>query len=283
MRPHQWVKNAFVFAPVVFAGRLGDVPSLALASFATFAFCVLSGSVYLLNDAFDVERDRRHPTKRFRPIAAGRITPSTAVAWSAALVVVSVGVSAVLSWRLSLVMLAYYGLNVAYTRALKNVAYLDVMIIATGFLLRVLAGALAINVAISPWLLGCTFLLALFLGFGKRLHELRMMDVGTSESRAVLQRYTISAVRRMMGLTATATLAAYAAYTFSAHAVHLFGTHWVPLTIPFTLFGLLRFMVLTGRDEEGVSPTEQIVRDVPFILNIVAWGLVVLYLMYIQG
>ena len=280
MRPHQWVKNGFVVAPLVFAEQLFDPTALGRASLAFALFCLVSGAVYLLNDVRDVDKDRSHPVKRHRPIASGLVPVPVAARASALIAVAAIGVGLWLAPGFGLAMAAYMAMNVGYSFGLKNVPWLDVLIIAGGFLLRVLAGAFAIGVHISGWLLGCTFLLALFLGMGKRRHELVTAGDGATKQRRVLQFYQLAHLNIMITVVGLATVAAYASYAFSEHARELFDTTAMPWTIPFILVGIGRFLQLSGTADDARSPTDRMVRDVPFVLNILGWSVLVVWLIY---
>lgn len=280
MRPHQWVKNVFVLAPLVFAGRLTDAASCASAIFAALLFCLLSGAVYLVNDCMDVEADRRHPTKRFRPIAAGRVPVEVArrAAWT--LGPVALLAAWVLAPGTGLALTTYLAINLAYTHRLKHVPYVDVGVIAAGFLLRVIAGGYAINVQLSWWLLACTFLLASYLGFGKRRHELLQAGDEAHLQRGVLRRYDARHVTAAMLGIALATTAAYTAYAVSGHAHELFGTDRVWLTVPFIFVGLTRFFTLASDVDQPSSPTDRLVRDPVVLAVVLGWGATMIALMY---
>ncbi len=280
MRPHQWVKNSFVLAPLVFAQELTSSTAIVRAVLATLLFCGVSGAVYLMNDSFDVEKDRAHPLKRKRPVAAGDL--SVAAARRASLVVATVAISAgfALSWKFAAAA-TYLVVNLAYSRRLKHIAYVDVLTIAFGFLVRIVAGALAIDVPVSVWLFACTFLLALFMGMGKRRHELLETMGDVADKRSVLSYYQLGPLTIAMIGAALATTAAYTAYTVEDHQ-HDFGTDFLPATIPFCVIGLTRFFMLTGQTRTSASPTEQIVRDPPFVANLACWAVLVLYLIYFQ-
>lgn len=283
MRPHQWVKNGFVVAPLVFAEQLFEPTALVRALVAFALFCLVSGAVYLLNDVRDVEKDRSHPVKQHRPIASGVVPVRVAARASAVLAVGAIGAGLWLAPGFGIAMAAYMGMNVGYSFGLKNVPWLDVLIIAAGFLLRVLAGALAIQVHISGWLLGCTFLLALFLGMGKRRHELVTAGDGATKQRRVLQFYQLAHLNLAITTVGIATVVAYASYAFSAHARELFDTTAMPWTIPFIIVGIGRFLQLSGAADDARSPTDRMVRDIPFVANIVGWGLLVVWLIYLKS
>lgn len=281
MRPHQWVKNAFVLAPVVFSRNFDSPALLSRAALATLLFCVLSGAVYLLNDVLDVEADRAHPIKRNRPVASGRVPIGFAKGACGVLTVVALLLMFLLNHWAGIVAAGYFTMNVAYSMRLKHVAFIDVGIIATGFLLRILAGSLAIAVAVSAWLVACTFLLALYLALGKRKHELRSSGKARKQ-RAVLGRYNPSHVHLTMIVVGVLTVGTYSAYTLAPTTQHYFDLAWpqLALTIPFTAFGVARFFWLASTGDEGVSPTERMLKDKFFLLNLVAWIAVVMAVMY---
>ncbi|HTJ45166.1 MAG TPA: decaprenyl-phosphate phosphoribosyltransferase [Kofleriaceae bacterium] len=284
LRPHQWVKNAFVLAPLVFAKHLFDREYAIRAGLATLCFCLLSGAVYAFNDVKDVEADRLHPTKRHRPIAAGALSESAALTAAAVLAIVALGGAALLSIDLALVCGAYLVQNLLYTLRLKQVAFVDVMLIASGFLLRVYAGAVAIDVPPSPYLLWCTVLLATFLGLGKRAHEMAWAEKagkGIADTRAALAGYSPRVVRALMLVLAVATCVAYVLYTQDAHTVGFFGTHQLVWSTPFAVIGIFRFVQLALWQPREDSPTEAMIRDPIFLLNLVAWGGVVVYIVYV--
>ena len=287
MRPHQWVKNLFLFAPLVFAQKLfypgtftlNPRPfAITLAAFALF--CIMTGSVYMLNDLVDREKDARHPVKRNRPIASGRLPVAVAQVAGALLTALAVALAFVLDVRFAIVMLAYWGLNVAYSLRLKHIVFVDVTCIATGFILRILAGAMAISVPVTLWLYACTFLLALFLGLGKRKHELKFSGDGAVKQRKVLARYNLGHVNRVLWLTGVATAACYIAYTLSKHTYDQFHTYALVGTVPFIGFGLWRFLWLLDRPGEAQSPTDRMLRDVPFLVNLLLWAVSVVVAVY---
>ncbi len=283
MRPRQWVKNLFVVAPLVFSKNLTD-PDLAWrALLALAAFCLLSGAVYAFNDVRDAEADRRHPSKRRRPVASGALSERTAL-WAAALLSAGALVACTsLSWALAAVAAGYLFNNLAYSVGLKRIAFLDVLLIAGGFLLRVWAGGLAIDVPVSPWLLACTGLLACLLGFGKRAHELMQAEAAEVEAhhtRASLAGYRVRHLRWAMSILAVATSAAYALYTQDGHTVSFFGTRSLIFTLPFCLVGIGRFTQLALWRSGDDSPTDAILRDPPFLLILAAWGVTVVAIIY---
>jgi decaprenyl-phosphate phosphoribosyltransferase len=292
LRPHQWVKNLFVIAPMFFHKDVltrnhEGVPFLNLevtgrALAATGVFCLLAGAVYTINDIVDVEADRIHPIKRDRPIASGRVAPRSARNLAAALVVCSLAISTALSPWLAAIALLYFLENLAYSFKLKTVAFLDVGLIAFGFVLRVLAGGVAEDVHVSGYLIACTTLLALYLGFGKRRQELALDNAG--KQRASLGAYSVRSLNVALVVTGTATAATYVAYTLDPVTCAYFNSNYLWLTAPFTLFGIWRFQELVsgraGRGLKAESPTQEMLRDVPFVLNLVLWIVVVVAIVY---
>jgi 4-hydroxybenzoate polyprenyltransferase len=292
IRPHQWVKNLFVMAPMffhkdVFVTSTDGVPALNLivtgeAIAATLVFCLLAGAVYTINDLADVEADRVHPVKRFRPIANGTVPESIAKMMAAGLVIFSLGSAYLMSWSFAAIALLYFVENLLYTFKLKQVAFLDVGLIALGFVLRVIAGGLATRVHVSGYMLGCTALLALFLGFGKRRHELANENAG--KQRAALEAYTTTSLNVALAVTGAATAVTYVAYTLDPATREAFHSNFLWLTAPFTIFGILRFLFLVsgraGRGLKAESPTQEMLSDVTFVLNLVLWVAVVVAIVY---
>ena len=291
IRPHQWVKNLFVMAPMFFhkdvflataAGPALNLTVTARAAAATAVFCMLAGAVYTINDLVDVEADRVHPVKRNRPIASGVVPAPTAKLVAAALVISSLGAALVLDWHFAAVAALYFAQNVAYSFKLKQVAFIDVGLIAFGFLLRVIAGGLATDTHVSAYMLACTALLALFLGFGKRRHEISSATAG--KQRTALETYTAKSLNFALVLTGTATAVTYVAYTVDSATRVFFNSNWLWVTAPFTVFGIVRFLMLVsgraGRGRRAESPTQEMLSDVPFVLNLVAWVCVVVAIVY---
>jgi 4-hydroxybenzoate polyprenyltransferase len=292
LRPHQWVKNLFVMAPMffnkdVFVTSPEGVPALNLivtgrALLATFVFCLLAGAVYTINDLVDVEADRIHPVKRNRPIPSGRVPMNVARLMAVGLVAASLAMAFAINWMFALIAGIYFVENIAYSFKLKKVAFLDVGLIAFGFVLRVLAGGYATHVHASFYMLACTALLALFLGFGKRRHELALENAG--KQRAALEAYTPGSLNVALVLTGLATAGTYVAYTLDKDTRAFFHTNYLWLTVPFTVFGIVRFLLLVsgkaGRGLKAESPTQEMLRDVPFVLNLVLWVVVVVAIVY---
>jgi 4-hydroxybenzoate polyprenyltransferase len=282
LRPYQWVKNVFVLAPLVFAKQLMSPRAVLWALGATALFCLASGLVYLINDLVDLERDRLHPVKKDRPIASGALPLGTA---RAAATLLGPGILVggyLLSGHLASILAAYIALNLFYSIVTKHLPYLDVLSIAGGFLLRVLGGALAISVPASTWLLLCTGLLAMTLGLGKRAHELSVLGEEAFRVRAVLSRYSLPALKTVMIAVALATVAAYALYTLSPETMRAFGTRYLVATAPFPLFGLLRFYQLVTHPHRTSSPTDEMLRDLPFLLNFMVWSVAIVLVIYVS-
>jgi decaprenyl-phosphate phosphoribosyltransferase len=283
LRPHQWVKNLFVAAPLVFARHLADWEYVVRAGLATLAFCALSGAVYAFNDVRDAEADRAHPTKRNRPIAAGKISERAGLVTAIVLASAALAGCALLDWKVAAFAGAYLVQNILYSIKLKQVAFLDVGLITTGFLLRVLAGAAAIGVPASGWLLLCTALLAMLLGFGKRAHELawaeRTGKAGTT--RAALAGYRLGILRAALLVLAVATCAAYAAYTLDPHTRAFFKTDYLVISSPFVALGIVRYLTLALWRPKDESPTEAMLRDPLFLIVLAATVGTILYLIYV--
>jgi len=271
LRPRQWAKNAFVVIPILFSRSLDDPHRWMLAVSAFVIFCLVSSSVYVLNDLSDREQDRAHPEKRSRPIASGAVSIRAASATSAAFALVGIGGSLALGAGFAGATLAYFILNVLYSTWLKNVVIIDVMALASFYVLRVVGGAVAIGVGISYWLVICTLLLSLFLGFSKRRHELTLMTEGAANHRSVLAHYSPYFLDQMTAVVLAATVMSYALYTVSAETYAHFGTHGLLLTLPFVLYGIFRYMYLVHQQGRGGSPTAIVLGDWPFIVNLVLW------------
>ncbi|MBA3393026.1 MAG: decaprenyl-phosphate phosphoribosyltransferase [Deltaproteobacteria bacterium] len=282
LRPHQWVKNLFVAAPLVFSRHLVDPAYVVRTLLAVLAFCALSGAVYAFNDVRDVELDRAHPKKRLRPVASSAISERAALIAAAVLAIGALAGAFVLDWLLGVYASVYLLQNVAYSLKLKQIAFLDVTLIASGFILRVLAGAAAIDVPASHWLLICTALLALFLGLGKRAHELAWAErTGqATATRAALAGYSIPVVRIALLVLAVATCAAYVAYTLDSRTVQFFGTHRLIYTAPFVLLGIVRFLFLALWWPKDESPTEAMLKDPWFLLDLAAAVATTIYVIY---
>jgi 4-hydroxybenzoate polyprenyltransferase len=280
LRPRQWTKNLLVFAGLIFSGNLARPALVGRVVLAFLIFCLLSGAVYLLNDVVDAERDRSHPQKRLRPVAAGRLSLGVAAGTGVALLVGACLAAFAVSFRLGVVALAYAGLLSAYSAGLKHLVIVDALVIAAGFVLRALAGVVVIGEEFSNWLLLCTILLALFLTFGKRRHELLALEGGAADHRPILSEYSPQFLDQMIAVVTASTLMAYALYTISPETEAKLGTRHLPLTIPFILYGLFRYLYLLYRHELGGNPSEHLLTDRALLVDVALWGLAVVALLY---
>jgi 4-hydroxybenzoate polyprenyltransferase len=285
LRPSQWTKNLIVFAALLF-GQKGTRPAFlvpeaiaqALAAFAIF--CLLSGIVYLINDVADREKDRLHPRKRFRPIASGAISPATAIGTALLLAVVALGASWLLRPAFALVALGYVSLLALYSGPLKHVVIIDVLTIAIGFVLRAVAGAVAIDVPISHWLLILTILLALFLALSKRRHELVLLADGATGHRPILEEYSPYLLDQMIAVVTASTLVSYVIYTVSPETVQKFQTDYLGLTLLFPLYGIFRYLYLVHQKEGGGSPADMLLNDRPLLACVALWAVSVAAIIY---
>jgi len=274
LRPLQWLKNLLVFAALLFARQASDPSQVARAAVVFAAFCLASSGLYVLNDIVDRDSDRRHPRKRLRPIASGAIRRGTGAIMAPVLAVAGLALASGSEPGALASLAGYLGLGIAYSIMLKRVVILDTLVISAGFVLRAVAGARAISVAISPWLLICTMLLALFLVLAKRRHEL-LLDSGRSLGRKVLDRYTPELLDQMISVATTGTLMSYILYAFSDQTAVKFQSHLMPLTVPFVLYGILRYLYLIYRRDEGGEPEVLLVTDLPLLSSIILYAVAV--------
>jgi len=303
LRPHQWTKNLILFAPLLFAQQLSEPNQVARAVASFLIFCLLSGAVYLINDLRDFEQDRRHPVKSRRPLASGRLGRGPARIATGVILAVSLAAAFALSPELMtktltvhpgtavpmetaqpsflVLALTYVGLHVAYTYWLKHVVILDAMVIAMGFVVRAAAGAAAIAVGFSHWLLICTIFLALFLALAKRRHELVLLADEASEHRRTLGDYDASLLDQMIGIVAGACVISYALYTMAPATMTKFGTARLNFTIPFVIYGLFRYLYLIHRQEGGGDPSASLLTDRPILLTVALWGATVIAVLYL--
>jgi 4-hydroxybenzoate polyprenyltransferase len=266
LRPRQWSKNLLLFAGLVFAAKLGD-GSRWLEAIAVFlAYCAASSAAYVVNDLRDADDDRMHPIKRNRPIARGELSTESALVISAVLALVALAIAAVLGYASLLFLVGFLAIQLAYSLGLKRVVLVDVALIAALFVVRAAAGAAAVEVRISGWLLVCTALLALFLGLAKRRGELVLVHADETPGRPVLDGYSVSLVDRLLNVAAVATVAAYAVYAVTAHSA------WMAITVPFVVGGLARYLVLVHRHELGEEPENVLLADRPILACVAAWA-----------
>ncbi|MDD5469062.1 MAG: decaprenyl-phosphate phosphoribosyltransferase [Anaerolineales bacterium] len=282
MRPRQWIKNTIIFAALVFDRQFNPshVPEILRTTAGFIIFCLLSGLVYILNDLADAEADRTHPQKRLRPIASGELPQGTALGAAITLTLILALAAYLLSPKFALVALGYFLLNLAYSKKIKHIPLLDVLTIALGFVLRVAAGVVLIQVArFSPWLYVVTTLAALYIGFGKRRAELALLAEDAYNHRRVLDGYTIPLLDQYIMIVSSTTIIAYSLYTFSAP--NLPGNHIMMLTIPFVLYGIFRYLYLIQVKHSGGAPEEVLLSDRPLQVTILLWGFSILLIFYV--
>ena len=271
MRPEQWLKNGFVLAPIVFSGLIGDPDAWLRTVLAVAAFCAASSAVYLVNDVIDREADRSHPIKKNRAIASGEVSVATAPVVAVVLVTAAAAVSVWLGGWFPAVLAAYVFLVLLYSALLKHVVFLDVLVVAAGFVLRVVGGAVAIGVPVSHWILVVTYLLALYLAMGKRRSELVLLGAEAGNHRVVLGHYTLPMVDQAISVVLGATVLAYALYTVAPDTVAKVGSEGLLATVPIVLYGLFRYLYLLHRHELGGSPTKALLTDRPLLVCVVVW------------
>jgi len=280
MRPKQWVKNIFIFAPLTFDVKLFDPHYLAQTIVGFVLLCLVSGTVYIINDLADVEKDRQHPRKRSRPLASGQLSAGVAVAAAVVIPLVALPLGILLQPVFGAILISYLLLQIAYSFWLKKVVIIDVMLIAAGFLLRVAAGVPLVDaVRFSPWLYICMTLLALLIGFGKRRHELVLLKENANMHRQSLEEYNLPLLDHVISIVTASTLLAYALYTFSAEGLP--PNHTMMLTTPFVLYGIFRYLYLIHVKGVGGAPEEIALSDRPLQATVVLWGLSVIVVMYL--
>lgn len=287
MRPDQWTKNLVLFAGLVFAGGLSEGRLVGLAFLGFLTFCALSGATYLLNDLVDIRSDREHPVKRSRPLASGALSPRLAVVAAFVLAAAALAGAYRLSSEFGLVATGYLGLNVLYSLVLRKMVILDVMAIAVGFVLRAVGSvevlrSVAPETEISPWLIVCTFFLALFLGFGKRRHEVIVLGDSAPEHRATLSFYSPPLIDSLVGVVTASTVVSYAIYTIWPGTIEKVGSARLVYTVPFVVYGVLRYLYLMFAEGEGGRPSRSLVTDVPLAVNILLWIISVSIILYVR-
>jgi len=279
LRPHQWIKNLVVLAALAFSKHLFDADAFVRAALAFGVFCALAGATYLVNDVLDADQDRQHPLKRHRPIASGALSAGAARVAAAAFIAAALTASAWLGRDFALAALAYLGLTFAYSLVLKHHVILDVLAISLGFVLRAVAGALAIEVRFSDWLLVCTILLALFLALAKRRHELVSLEDAAGHRR-ILKEYSPYLLDQMIAVVTASCLTAYAFYTLAPDTVEKYRTDRLAWTIPFVIYGIFRYLYLVHRREQGGSPSDVLLTDRPLLVAVFLWAAVVVAIVY---
>lgn len=280
MRPRQWPKNGFVYVPLLFDGKLFDPRSVLATTIAFILLCLMSGAVYIMNDLVDIESDRQHPTKKNRPLPSGQLNPRFAAGAAAVMAAVALVAGYLLTPPLALILLFYLLLQVAYTFRLKHIVLLDVLTIAAGFILRIAAGVVVIDVQrFSPWLYVFGGFLALFMALGKRRAELVLLGGEAGNHRAILDDYSLDLIDRLQGIVTTSALVAYSLYTFLAEGLP--ANHAMMLTIPFVLYGIFRYLYLIQIRGEGGAPEEILLRDRPLQATLILYGIMVFVALYL--
>ncbi len=279
-RPGHWIKNSVVLAALFFAGVANNFQSVLLALAAAGVFCLLSSAIYTLNDIIDREQDRNHPLKKTRPLASGEISVARATIFFVSLVILGFLGAWLIGYHLFLISALFFLLNVLYSFWLKHVVILDVMAIALGFVFRAYAGAAAIEVPASKWMLINTLFLALFLGFGKRRHELMLMEENAAAHRKILDKYSPYLLDQLIGVVTATVVVAYMLYTFSAEVSEKLGTEYLYLTVPLVVYGIFRYLYLIHKEDEGGSPTQVLISDRPLLINIILWLITVITILY---
>lgn len=281
LRVQQWIKNFFVFAPLIFSQNVFNLPLLIKTVLAFVLFCILSGAAYLLNDIQDLNEDKLHPVKSKRPLASGKLEKKHAFFASLLLVLLGLTGAYFLNINFFVVLLVYFILQIAYSNWLKHVVIIDVFLIATGYFLRVIAGGLAISVQISPWLFICSILIALFLALSKRRHELVLLAKSAEIHRPILKEYTPQLLDQMIAVVTASTVVSYCLYTVSNETVEKFGTMNLLFTVPFVLYGIFRYLYLVHQKDEGGSPEALIIKDKPLLVDLFLWIATAMLILYI--
>ncbi|MBN1211782.1 MAG: decaprenyl-phosphate phosphoribosyltransferase [candidate division Zixibacteria bacterium] len=279
-RPTQWLKNGVLLAALVFAGEMSHTLKVELALFGVVIFCLLSSAIYTFNDLIDREQDRQHPLKKERPLASGKVTVGQAIFMIIVLLIAGLTGAWVINMNFFIISLVFIGLNLMYTLFLKNVVILDAMSVGISFVIRAWAGAIAIGVTASTWMLINTLLLALFLSFGKRRHELVLLEEGAVAHRKILGHYSPYLLDQMIGVTTASVVVMYMLYSFSTEVSVKLGTHYLYLTIPFVVYGIFRYLYLIHKKEKGGSPTRVLITDLPILVNVVLWILTSILILY---
>ena len=281
MRPEQWIKNLFVFTALLFSKNLLNVSKDVNALVGFVVFCMITGCAYIINDLVDLEKDKLHPAKSQRPITSGKLQKTTAIKVTVIVCIMSLTLAFYMNAYFGIIVLVYFLLNISYSIYLKNIVIIDVVTIASGFVLRVLGGAVVISVAASQWLILCAILLSLFLGFSKRRHELVLLEDNATGHRKVLEHYSPYFLDQMISVVTASTLICYALYTMSKDTIEKLGTSKLIYTIPFVLYGIFRYLYLVHQKEKGGSPTKVVFTDKPMIINISLWVIASVIFIYI--
>ena len=281
IRPHHWIKNGFVLAPLIFAGKLLDLPSLTLGLLAFASFCLVSSGVYAFNDVFDRKSDQNHPTKKNRPVASGEVPVMQAVLLGAGLIVTGILGAIAIGKVFLLWELFYLLLQLGYNMVFRAIVLLDILVVAMGFVIRAVAGSEAISVVISPWLILCSLLIALFLGFAKRRQEIVLMGEAAGEHRSILSHYSVPLLDQLIGIVTASTIVSYAIYTLTPEVTERLGSQYMVLTLPFVIYGIFRYLYLMHVHAKGGSPTKDLLTDLPLLLSVMLWTMTSVALIYL--
>jgi 4-hydroxybenzoate polyprenyltransferase len=281
MRPQQWIKNGFVLAALVFSQHLFEADFVLRAGVAFAAFCLISSATYIFNDIIDREKDSRHPEKSKRPLASGALSPGSAAILGIILASAGVALSLLLGKPFLATVAGYVLLQAAYNLILKKMVILDIIAVSLGFVIRAVAGAAAISVVISPWLILCTLLVALFLGFAKRRHEIVLLGDEAGEHRGILSEYSVPFLDQLIGIVTSATVVAYSIYTLSPEVAQKVGNSYMILTLPFVIYGIFRYLYLVHIKEMGGSPSRDLITDGPLLLSIFLFGVTAVLVIYV--
>jgi len=281
LRPKHWIKNLFVFAALIFSLNLFNIIKLTASLQAFFAFCLASSFVYIINDIIDIEQDRKHPEKRNRPIASGKTSIKNAITISIVCLISSMILAYFINLNTLIIITVYIFINIIYSIKIKNVVILDVMFIALGFILRMIAGATAIGVSFSNWIFLTTFCISLFLGFGKRRGEILLTNNNTqNNARIVLKLYSMQFLDYMILSSVTLTIISYALYTIDSEVIKRFGTDKLIYTVPLVIYGIFRYLYVIYRSDSDGDPTEVVLKDKSIISVVLLWTLLVICLIY---
>lgn len=277
MRPKQWLKNFFVLAALIFSGKFQNGHILLLNLYVFILFSLISSAVYILNDIVDVEKDKQHPQKKYRPIASGKVSKMQALILELILVGIVLFVSYSINLKLLFVLLTYYIMNILYSFILKNIVIVDVMVITMGFVLRVISGSIVTNVQLSPWLILCTILISLFLALNKRRSEIVTLKDKRGAHRKILEEYSVELIDNMLTIVTPSILITYCLYTFSS-----IQSRTMMITIPFVLYGIFRYQYLVTKKNVGGKPEDVFQNDLPFLIDIVIWAISIIVIIYFK-
>jgi len=280
MRIRHWIKNLFVFAPLVFSLRFLEPMALLSGSLAAMAFCFISSFCYIINDIADKEKDRLHPGKKDRPVASGKLSPVTALVFAMIVLAAALAVAFCVSWQVAAAVAGYVVLSLCYSFFLKHLVITDVVVIAIGFLVRIIAGALAVGVVVSNWLLLSALFIALFLGFGKRRHDMMLLANGNAH-RPVLEHYTVELLNALIIISVTLSVITYSLYTLSADTISRFHTNCLIYTVPLVVYGIFRYMYIIFKKDGGGDPAEVVLGDKNILVVIMLWGVSVISILYL--